>query len=70
MPNLGDGGQQTLGQRLRARMLQHHQALGGRGLAFADPVLIEEVKIGVLAGSLVSALAGYAVLRVAGRRGG
>ncbi|PXA85362.1 Na+/H+ antiporter NhaA [Nostoc sp. 3335mG] len=32
-------------------------------LAFADPLLIEEVKVGVLAGSLVSAVAGYAVLR-------
>ncbi len=37
------------------------------GLAFADPLLIEEVKIGVLAGSLLSALAGYAVLRAASR---
>ena len=35
------------------------------GLAFADPVLIAEVKVGVLAGSILSALAGYAVLRLA-----
>ena len=33
------------------------------GLAFRDPMLIEEVKIGVLAGSCASALLGFAVLR-------
>ncbi|NIJ34482.1 Na+/H+ antiporter NhaA [Sphingomonas oligoaromativorans] len=37
------------------------------GLAFRDPVLIEEVKIGVLAGSCASALLGFAVLRFARR---
>jgi Na+:H+ antiporter, NhaA family len=36
------------------------------GLAFTDALLIEEVKIGVLAGSLLSALCGYALLRRAG----
>ena len=36
------------------------------GLAFADPVHHEAVKIGVLGGSLLSALAGYAWLRIAG----
>jgi NhaA family Na+:H+ antiporter len=35
------------------------------GLAFDNPVLVDEVKIGVLLGSLVSALLGYALLRSA-----
>jgi len=35
------------------------------GLAFSDPLLIDEVKIGVLMGSILSALAGFGVLRVA-----
>ena len=35
------------------------------GLAFADPLLATEVKIGVLAGSFLSAIAGYFVLRFA-----
>ncbi|WP_420137900.1 Na+/H+ antiporter NhaA [Sphingomonas sp.] len=34
------------------------------GLAFDQPLLIDEVKIGVLAGSLISALAGYGLLRM------
>ena len=34
------------------------------GLAFADPRLVDEVKVGVLCGSALSALAGYAVLRL------
>ncbi|GEM72415.1 Na+/H+ antiporter NhaA [Sphingomonas aquatilis] len=38
------------------------------GLAFADPAQMDAVKIGVLAGSIASALAGAAVLVVAGRR--
>lgn len=37
-------------------------------LAFDNPLLIEEVKIGVLLGSLASALLGYTLLRLAGRR--
>jgi NhaA family Na+:H+ antiporter len=37
------------------------------GLAFTDPVLVEEVKIGVLAGSALSAIGGYALLRWASR---
>ena len=35
------------------------------GLAFSDPLLIDKVKIGVLMGSILSALAGFGVLRVA-----
>lgn len=38
------------------------------GLAFADPLLVDEVKIGVLAGSVVSAVAGFLLLRFAGGR--
>jgi NhaA family Na+:H+ antiporter len=38
------------------------------GLAFADPALLAQVKVGVLAGSLLSALAGYALLRFGGGR--
>jgi NhaA family Na+:H+ antiporter len=38
------------------------------GLAFpAHPLLVDEAKLGVLAGSLASALAGYAILRLAPR---
>lgn len=36
------------------------------GLAFADPALVEQAKLGTLAGSCVAALAGYAVLWRAG----
>jgi Na+:H+ antiporter, NhaA family len=39
------------------------------GLAFKNPALVDEVKIGVLGGSILSALCGFAVLRFAGRRG-
>jgi len=35
------------------------------GLAFGDPLLIDAVKIGVLGGSLLSAIGGYMLLRVA-----
>jgi len=38
------------------------------GLAFADPALVDELKVGVLAGSLASAVLGAAVLWVAGGR--
>jgi NhaA family Na+:H+ antiporter len=40
------------------------------GLAFADPALERGVKLGVLAGSLLSALAGVAVLRTLPYRAG
>ncbi|MFA7441600.1 MAG: Na+/H+ antiporter NhaA [Sphingomonadaceae bacterium] len=36
------------------------------GLAFADPLLVDEVKIGVLGGSLLSAIFGFLILRFAG----
>lgn len=35
------------------------------GLAFGDPKMVEEAKLGTLAGSVAAALAGYAVLRLA-----
>lgn len=34
------------------------------GLAFTDPMLVDEVKIGVLIGSILSAVAGFTVLRL------
>ncbi|MBO9376578.1 Na+/H+ antiporter NhaA [Sphingomonas histidinilytica] len=37
------------------------------GLAFSDPLLIDEVKIGVLGGSILSAIAGFALLRWTGK---
>ena len=37
-------------------------------LAFADPALIDQVKLGVLSGSLVAALAGVAILMGAGNK--
>jgi NhaA family Na+:H+ antiporter len=37
------------------------------GLAFNDPALSDGVKVGVLGGSLLSALAGWGVLRFGGR---
>ncbi|MCI4655118.1 Na+/H+ antiporter NhaA [Sphingomonas aquatilis] len=40
------------------------------GLAFDDPLLIDEVKIGVLGGSALSAVTGYMVLRFASTRRG
>jgi NhaA family Na+:H+ antiporter len=38
------------------------------GLAFTDPQLVDEVKIGVLGGSILSAVAGFLVLRFAPAR--
>lgn len=35
------------------------------GLAFADPLLVEEAKIGTLAGSVIAAIIGYTLLRLA-----
>ncbi len=35
------------------------------GLAFGDPKLVEEAKLGTLAGSLIAALVGYLLLRIA-----
>lgn len=35
------------------------------GLAFSDPLLVEEAKLGTLGGSLLAALTGYALLRFA-----
>lgn len=37
------------------------------GLAFTDPLLIDEVKIGVLGGSILSATAGFLILRMSGK---
>jgi Na+:H+ antiporter, NhaA family len=39
------------------------------GLAFTDPILLDEVKIGVLGGSFASAVVGYGLLRIAARAG-
>ncbi|KQX17924.1 MULTISPECIES: Na+/H+ antiporter NhaA [unclassified Sphingomonas] len=36
------------------------------GLAFRDPLLVDEVKIGVLGGSILSAIGGYVLLRWSG----
>ena len=38
------------------------------GLSYSDPALINQVRLGVLAGSAVSAVLGYGVLRLAARR--
>jgi NhaA family Na+:H+ antiporter len=38
------------------------------GLAFADPALMTDVRIGVLTGSLVSALSGIAALVLAAKK--
>ncbi|MBB3924408.1 NhaA family Na+:H+ antiporter [Sphingobium jiangsuense] len=39
------------------------------GLAFTDPLLIDEVKIGVLGGSILSATAGFLILRMSASGG-
>ena len=36
-------------------------------LAFTNPAYVDEVKIGVLAGSILSAMAGFGVLWIAAR---
>ena len=36
------------------------------GLAFTDPLLFDEMKIGVLGGSILSATAGFLILRTSG----
>lgn len=36
------------------------------GLAFSDPLLMDEVKIGVLGGSILSAIVGFLILRLTG----
>ena len=38
------------------------------GLSFADPALMNEVRLGVLSGSIVSAILGYGALKVASNR--
>ena len=38
-------------------------------LAFEDPAMQDRVKFGILAGSLIAGMAGYAILRVARREG-
>jgi Na+:H+ antiporter, NhaA family len=38
-------------------------------LAFDDPAMQDRVKFGILAGSLIAGMAGYAILRVARREG-
>jgi Na+:H+ antiporter, NhaA family len=38
------------------------------GLAFDDPATVDQVKIGVLVGSGLSMIVGYAILRIAGRK--
>jgi Na+:H+ antiporter, NhaA family len=39
-------------------------------LALEDPVLVNDAKIGILAGSLIAGLIGWLIFRVAGERGG
>ena len=39
------------------------------GIAFEDPVLIDQAKFGIFGASIIAGLVGYLVLRIAGRRG-
>ncbi len=42
-------------------------AAAAAALAFEDPLVQDQVKIGILAGSLAAALGGLAILSIAGR---
>ena len=54
-----------LGHRAAVRDRLHDEPVHRRAGLPGDPELVEEAKLGVLAGSLISALLGYLVLRLA-----